>query len=253
MVAKSGGWPRRPSSAGVAARIASASSAGEHEQAHARGSDLGERAEADHRSGEAEVGGEEQAGERLGAVLRGGDVGDRRDRALEHQACAGADDDERRPRRHRSSGTAARQRASAARGPPAAPGSPRPAADVWRRDAVSVCASAAAANIANETAPASAREGSCSVPARKLGASEVSRPKTDERDRGADRGGEEASARAPPAPRRAAAGTAGAATAEHASPARASSADPREQQRRGEHDERDASAAGRPTGRARRR
>ena len=66
-----GACGRRPSSAGVAARIPSASSAGEHEQAHPRGGDLGQRAEADHRAGEPEVGGEEQAGERLGAVLVG--------------------------------------------------------------------------------------------------------------------------------------------------------------------------------------
>ena len=65
---------------------------GEHEQAHARGGDLGQRAEADHRSREAEVGGEEQAGERLGAVLLGGDLRNCGDRALEHQTRAGADD-----------------------------------------------------------------------------------------------------------------------------------------------------------------
>ena len=45
---------------------------------------------------------------------------------------------------------------------------PRSGARVW--------ASAAAANIPNETAPASAWDRSCSVPARKLGASEVTRP-----------------------------------------------------------------------------
>ena len=60
----------------MAARIAEREQRGEHEQAHARGGDLGQRAEADHRSGETEVGGEEQAGERLGAVLLGGDLGD---------------------------------------------------------------------------------------------------------------------------------------------------------------------------------
>jgi len=64
----------------------------EHEQAHTRGDDLGQRAEADHRSRETEVGGKEQAGERLGAVLLGGDLRDRGDRALEHQTRAGADD-----------------------------------------------------------------------------------------------------------------------------------------------------------------
>ena len=48
---------------------------------------------------------------------------------------------------------------------------------------VSVCATAAAANIANETAPASAREGWCSVPARKLGANDVEQPEDRERDR----------------------------------------------------------------------
>src|SRR3954452_10675281 len=65
----------------------------EHEQAHARRGDLGQDAEADHRYREAEVGGEEDAGERLGAVLWGGDLGGGGDRALEHQARAGADDD----------------------------------------------------------------------------------------------------------------------------------------------------------------
>ena len=45
------------------------------------------------------------------------------------------------------------------------------------RNPVSVCASAAVANNANETAPASACEGWCSVPARKLGASDVISPK----------------------------------------------------------------------------
>ena len=58
----------------------------EHEQAHARGGDLGQCSEADHRDGEAEVGGEEHAGERLGAMLLGGDFRHRGDRALEHQA-----------------------------------------------------------------------------------------------------------------------------------------------------------------------
>ena len=47
------------------------------------------------------------------------------------------------------------------------------------REAVSACASAAVANTANEMAPASACEGSWSVPARKLGASEVNSPKTE--------------------------------------------------------------------------
>jgi hypothetical protein len=65
----------------------------EHEQAHARGGDLGQRAEADHRSREAEVGREEQAGECLGPVLLGGDLRNRGDRSLEHQTRAGADDD----------------------------------------------------------------------------------------------------------------------------------------------------------------
>jgi hypothetical protein len=64
----------------------------EHEQADARGGSLGQRAEADHRSRQAEIGGEEEAGERLGAVLRGRDLGDRGDRAFEHQTRAGADD-----------------------------------------------------------------------------------------------------------------------------------------------------------------
>ena len=78
---------------GVAARMPRREQPREHEQADARGGDLGQRAEADHRAGEAEVGGEEQAGERLGAMLRSGDLRDRRDRALEHQTAAGADDD----------------------------------------------------------------------------------------------------------------------------------------------------------------
>jgi hypothetical protein len=45
------------------------------------------------------------------------------------------------------------------------------------REAVSVCARAAVANTANETAPASACEDWCSVPAKKLGANEVNSPK----------------------------------------------------------------------------
>ena len=47
---------------------------GEDEQAHARRRDLGERAEADHRAGQPEVGGEVQPGQRLGAAFGQGDL-----------------------------------------------------------------------------------------------------------------------------------------------------------------------------------
>ena len=70
MVARLSGCAARPRSAGVGGEDPEAEQSGEHEQADARRGDLGQGAEADHRSGESEVGGEEQAGERLGAMLR---------------------------------------------------------------------------------------------------------------------------------------------------------------------------------------
>jgi hypothetical protein len=69
---------------------------GEEEQAHLGAGDLREQAEADDRSGQPDVGGEEDPGQRFGAVLGGGDRARSRDGSLEYEPARGAGDDRAR-------------------------------------------------------------------------------------------------------------------------------------------------------------
>ena len=66
---------------------------GEDEQADACGCDLGEGAEADHRTGQSDIRGEEEPCYRLGATLGQRNLRDRLDRSSEHQSGSDAGDE----------------------------------------------------------------------------------------------------------------------------------------------------------------